>query len=120
MVAWRNVTLARAVEAKGRDKVSEAVDEKNALDAGAVVEETDKRAGDEHAALHSNENGGVGAGELARRYNFLHEGVDGGPVHGGASAGDQRHGIEMPELQMAVPRDVRSGQNEAAANQIQR
>src|SRR5271170_7397896 len=42
MIARRHVALARAVQAKGGDEVGEAVYEKNALDAGAVVEKTDE------------------------------------------------------------------------------
>src|SRR5580693_9184564 len=103
MIARRDVAAADAIEAERRGEVSQAVDRKNARDAGAVIEETDQGAGDQHAALHADEDGGIGAGELARRNDFLDQGVDGGPVHGGADASDERHGVKMPELEMPAP-----------------
>src|SRR5271155_4458201 len=107
MVTRRDVTAADAIEAERRAEVGQAVDEKDSRDPGAVVEEADEGASDEHATLHADENGGIGAGELARRNDFLDQSVDGGPVHGGADAGDERHGVEMPELKMAAPGDIR-------------
>ena len=51
--------------------------------------------------------------------DFLHQRVDGGPIHGGGDAGDQRHGVEMPELEVAVPGDVGGGQNGDATHEIE-
>jgi len=119
MRARGDVALADFVEAKGGEEVGGAVDGENSGDAGGVIDEADEGAGDEHAALHADEYRGVGAGELAGWDDFLDERVDGGPVHGGADAGDERHGVEMPELEVAVPSDVGGGENGAAAREIE-
>src|SRR5277367_2627827 len=101
MIARRDVAAPDAVKTKRGDEIRETVDDENACDSGAVIEKADEGTGDEHAALHADENGGVGAGELARRNHFLHESVDGGPVHRGAGASDQRHRVEVPELKIS-------------------
>ncbi len=115
----RNVPAAHSIEAVSRYEISYAVDCQNSGDAGRVVKEADKSSGNEHAALHSYEHGSIGAGELARRDHFLHQRVYGRPIHRGADAGNQGHGVEMPELQMAAPRDVRRGEHKKAADDIQ-
>src|SRR5216683_1548864 len=56
VVAGRNVAAAHAVETKGGGKVGESVDGENSGDAGAIVDKADEGAGDEHAALHADEN----------------------------------------------------------------
>src|SRR5579859_320808 len=116
MFARRDVAAADAVETKCGDEVSQAVDAENSGDARTVVKEADECAGDEHAALDADEDGGVCTGELAWRYDFLHESVDGGPVHRRAGAGDQRHGVEMPEMEIAAPCDISGGENEKATD----
>ncbi len=87
----RDVTFAQKEQAIGGDEVGEAVDEENSGDADVIVDEADEGAGEEHAALHADQHGGVGSGELAWRNDFLHQCVDVGPIHRGAGAGDQRH-----------------------------
>jgi hypothetical protein len=61
----------------------------------------------------------AGAGELARRNHFLHERVDGGPVHRGTGAGDQRHRVEVPELKISAPCDVSGREDEEAAGNVE-
>lgn len=84
-----------------------------------IVEEADEGSSDEHAALHAHQSSGVGTAELTGGNNFLDERVDGGPVHGRAGAGDERHGVEVPELEMILPGDVRGTENEEAADKIE-
>src|ERR1700760_3880692 len=85
-----------------------------------VVDEADEGAGEEHAGLYANEDGGVASCELAGRNDFLDEGVDVGPIHGGAGAGDERHQVEMPELQVATPGDVGDGQHGKSTGDIEK
>src|SRR5271154_3878830 len=118
-LARRDVATAHLVEAEGRDEIGCAVDHQDSGYSRSVIEKADEGSGDEHAALHTHENGGVCAGELARGNDFLNERVDRGPVHGGTDAGDERHGVEMPELEMAAPGDVSGGENEEAADEIE-
>ena len=119
VLARRDVAAAHLVEAKGRDEIRGAVDREDAGDADPVVQEADERAGDQHAALHPDQNGGVRASELAGRNHLLHERVHGGPIHGGAHAGDERHRVEMPELEVAPPRDVGCSEHHEAAAEIE-
>src|SRR5208283_6095661 len=100
------------------DEVGESVDEENSGDAHVVVEKAHERAGEQHAALHANEYGSVGAGELAGRHHFLDQRVHVGPVNRGARAGDQGHEVEVPDLQVAVPCDVGNAQDREAAREI--
>jgi len=82
MITRRDVTPPKRPQAIGRHEVGKAVDEEDAGDTEVVVEESDESAGEEHAGLYADENGGVGARELAGRDDFLDESVDVGPVHG--------------------------------------
>src|SRR5713226_9631760 len=71
VVAGRNVAAAHAAETKGGGKVGESVDGENSGDSGAIVDKADKCPGDEHAALDTHQDGGVGPCELAGRNDFL-------------------------------------------------
>ena len=115
----RTVAAAHLIEAIRGDKIGCAVDGEDAPDAGPIVEKPHGGAGNEHAALHTNEDGGVGASELAGRNHFLHQGIYIGPIHGRTRAGDQRHGVEMPKLQVSAPSDVRGGQHNYTTDGIQ-
>src|SRR5262249_1371474 len=103
----------------GGDEISQAVDQQDAGDAHVVIEEADKGAGEQHAALHADQHGGVGTGELAGRHDFLDERVDVGPVDGRAGAGQKCHQVQVPDLQVAAPCHVGDAQNGQASGQTE-
>src|SRR5690349_5274451 len=119
MLAGRDIAAAQMKKTISRDEVGESIDAENAGDAGAVVKEADSGTREEHAGLDADQDGGVGAGELALGDDLLNESVDGGPVHGGTGAGNEGHGVEMPELEMAAPGDIGSGEHGDAAGEIE-
>jgi len=73
MIARRDIAAAHVEEAPGGDEISEAIDAENAGDSGAIIDEADEGAGEEHAGLHTDEDSGVCAGVLAGGNYFLHE-----------------------------------------------
>src|SRR5579863_1047979 len=119
MFARRYVSAAQFVQAPGRDEVGQAVHAENAGDAGVVIGEADQRSGEQHAGLYADNHRSVGAGELAGGNDFLHQRVDVGPVHGGAGADNQRDEIEVPEFEVAAPRNVRCGEDGDTTGEIQ-
>src|SRR5579883_2246244 len=118
ILARRDVTAAKLIEAIGGDEVGEAIDGENRGDSGTVIDEADEGAGEEHAALHADEDSGVGAGKFAGGNDFLHEGIDRGPIHRGTGAGDEGHQVEVPDLNVAAPGDVCGGKDGDAAGEI--
>ena len=92
---------------------------KIAGNARTVISKTHEGSRDEQAALHADKHSGIGGGELAWRNNFLHQRVYGGPIHGRGDAGNQRHRVQMPKREMAVPGDVCCRQYRYAARQIE-
>ena len=107
------------MQAISRNKIGRAVDSQNSRDPCGVVEESYEGAGNEHPALYTNQHGRIRAGELARRNHFLHERVHGGPIHCRTRPGDQRHAVEVPELQPPTPGDIRGQQDEKPPHQVQ-
>ncbi len=120
MLARRNISAANFVQTIGGDKVSQAIDRQNAGNARAIVSKTDEGSRDKQAALHADKHSSVGGRELARRNNFLHQRIDGGPIHRGGDAGNQRHQVQMPKREMPVPGDVCCRQYRYATRQIER
>ena len=59
------------------------------------------------------------AGELAGGDDFLHQRVDVGPVDRGACAGEERHQIEVPDVQVAAPGDIGNSQYGKATQKIE-
>ncbi len=119
MLARRHVPAPHLVQAKRRHKVRRTIDRQNPADSDAVIQKSYKRAGHQHSALHAHQHRGVCAGKLAFRNDFLHQSVHRRPIHRRAHARDQRHRVQMPQLQMAAPRDKCRRQHRHAARQIE-
>src|SRR5258706_1777827 len=119
VITRRYIAAAHAIEAIGGDEVREPIDQQNSCDAHVVVEKSDEGAGEEHTALYADEHGSVRAGDLARRHHFLYQRVYVGPVNRGAGSGEQRHRVEMPDVQVSAPGDVGGGQHRKAAREIE-
>src|SRR5229473_8600144 len=114
-----NITTAHFVKAKSGNKVRRSVDGENSRDAHAVVNKTHKRARSEHAALYAHKHCSIRSRELAWRNHFLHQGVDRRPIHRRARPRDERHGVQLPQFQMAAPRDVRGAEHGNTSGEVQ-
>src|SRR5438874_558423 len=77
------------------------------------------RTRDKHSALHAHQHRCVRSGELVIRNHFLHQRIHRCPVHSGSDPRHQRHGVEMPQLQLTVRGNVRSPQHHESARRIQ-
>ena len=119
VVTRGNVAAAQLEKAVGGDEIGESVNAENPGDASTVIEKADERASNEHATLNTDEDGGISSGEFAGWNDFLNERVDGGPVHRGAHAGNERHGIEVPKGEVMLPGDPGSAEDDKTADDVE-
>src|SRR5713226_10212974 len=113
------ITSPQTKQAECGNEIGESVDPQDAAEAGVLVDEPHKRAGEHQPGLHGNEDGGIRANKLPRGNQLLYKRIDSGPVNGRTGSVEKHHRVDLPELRVAGVDQPGATENQEAAGEVE-